>query len=109
MERYDDPRPLRGAGLVRTGGKLLLTMATVTACSGEDVTAPPQLAARVIAVTAMASPLNALAASVNVAAVGADSARVVFFAADGSLDSTPRYALDRPTIAVPVLGLRPET
>lgn len=94
---------------MRTGGRWLLVTVAVVACSGEDVTAPPVPTARVISATATASSRNALAAFVRVAAVGADSARVLFRAVDGSLDSTPMYPLARSAAAVPVLGLRPET
>jgi hypothetical protein len=90
------------------------------ACSGDDLQSPPESPAppespppappapttSVDSVTITPNPLNALAVGVAVVAQVADSARVLFAAADGIVDSTPRVGLEGGRGTVHVLGLR---
>lgn len=76
------------------------------ACSGDDVTSPPEEPVRIDSVSVMPNPTNVLAASVRVVAEHADSARVLFVAPEGPPDSTPSVALTDGRTSIPVLGLR---
>jgi len=75
------------------------------ACSGDDVTSPPEEPVRIDSVSVMPNPTNVLAASVRVVAEHADSARVLFVAPEGPPDSTPSVALTDGRTSIPVLGL----
>jgi len=95
---------------MRSGSVFLgLTAVGAYACGGNNLAQVPSAGPRIVAAKVSRNPHNVLSSSVVFRAEQADSARVVYWSAEHSRDSTPFFRVTTGENKIVILGLRSST